>query len=63
MTDDVWLIGAVAAVWAALALLYGLVPAFHMPGSVLVWGGGAVLFVGLAFAIAAADLRRGRPRR
>lgn len=60
MTDDVWLIAAVFATWAALALLYALVPMFAMPGSTTVWGGGAALFLALAALTAFAERRRKR---
>ena len=62
VTEDAALIGIVFIVWAALALLYGFVPMFGMPGSALVWGAGAILFLALAAVIVAAD-RRGRLRR
>jgi hypothetical protein len=57
MTEDTWLIALVFATWAALALFYGLVPAFAMPGSTMVWGGGAGLFFVLAVLVALADRR------
>ena len=57
MTEDSWLIGLVFVVWAALALAYGLVPAFAMPGAALVWGAGAALFLALAIMIAIAERR------
>ena len=55
MTDDFLLLLVVCAVWAALALLYALVPAFAMPGAAVVWGGGAAVFMVLALAVAAAE--------
>ncbi len=55
MSEDVWLIVAVGAVWALLAILYAVVPMFDMPGSVLIWGAGAVLFLALAGAVALAE--------
>ena len=55
MTEDSLLLTLVCLVWAALALLYGLVPMFSMPGSALVWGSGAVVFLGLAVATARAE--------
>lgn len=59
MTEDAVLVLLVAAVWALLALLPSVAPSLGMPGGSLVWGGGAVLFLALAAAIARAD-RRGR---
>jgi hypothetical protein len=47
MSLDALLLGSIGAVWGLLALLYAYVPAFHMPGSTLVWGVGALLFLGL----------------
>lgn len=60
MTEDTWLIALVFATWAALALFYGLVPAFDMPGSTMVWGGGAGLFFALAVLVVLAERRRKR---
>ena len=60
MTEDSMLLTLVCLVWAALALLYGLVPMFSMPGSALVWGSGAVVFLGLAVATARAERQGGR---
>lgn len=57
--DELWLTLAIAAVWAALAAVYALVPGLGMPGYVRVWGGGALLFLLLAGVLAAA----GRPAR
>lgn len=48
MTEDSWLMALVSAIWIALAALYAFVPMFDMPGSVLVWGSGAVIFACLA---------------
>ena len=48
MNEDSLLLAIVALVWAALALLYAVVPMLHMPGSALVWGAGAALFLALA---------------
>ncbi len=48
MKFDVLLLLSVFAVWAALAAVYALVPSLGMPGYVRVWGGGAMLFLGLA---------------
>jgi hypothetical protein len=58
ITQDTIIIGLVAAVWGALALLYATLPAFHMPGAALVWGAGAALFALLAVAMRAAERRR-----
>lgn len=60
MSDDVWLIGLVTAIWAALAALYAFVPMFNMPGSALIWGSGALIFFCLAALAVVAELR-GRP--
>lgn len=62
MTEDSILIAIVAAVWAALALLYAFVPMLAMPGGALVWGAGAAIFVALAALIAAAERPRGPER-
>jgi len=56
--DEVRLMLAIVAVWAALAAVYALVPSLGMPGYVRVWGGGAVLFLLLAIVLALAG--RGR---
>lgn len=53
MNEEFWLVVAVAAVWAALAAVYALVPSLGMPGYVRVWGGGALLFLALAGVLAA----------
>ncbi len=53
LNEELWLVVAIAAVWAALAAVYALVPSLGMPGYVRVWGGGAVLFLGLAGMLAA----------
>jgi uncharacterized BrkB/YihY/UPF0761 family membrane protein len=58
MREDSGLLAMVFAVWAVLATLYGVVPQFHLPGSTLVWGGGAAIFLILVVAIAAAERRR-----
>lgn len=55
MSEDAWLIGLVSAIWVALAALYAFVPMFNMPGSALVWGSGAVIFLILTGLIARAD--------
>lgn len=57
MTEDGWLIALTALVWGALALLYAYVPMFSMPGSALIWGSGAILFIGLTALIAWAEKR------
>ncbi|HYF85865.1 hypothetical protein [Azospirillum sp.] len=56
--DEVRLMLAIVAVWAALAAVYALVPSLGMPGYVRVWGGGAVLFLLLAIVLTLAG--RGR---
>lgn len=58
MREDALLIGTAGLVWAVLALLYGLVPMFNMPGGALVWGAGAALFLGLGLLVAFARPRR-----
>lgn len=60
MTTEFWLVVAIAAVWAALAAVYALVPSLGMPGYVRVWGGGAVLFLLLAGVLVAVDRKAGR---
>ncbi|CAO3403935.1 hypothetical protein [Azospirillum palustre] len=61
MNEELWLVVAIAAVWAVLAAVYALVPSLGMPGYVRVWGGGAVLFLGLAGVLVAVSrkVRRG----
>lgn len=54
MKQDFSLLVLVAAVWAVLAALYATVPMLHMPGYAEVWGSGAVVFLALAVAVAAA---------
>ena len=61
MSEDRWYIVMVFLVWAVLAALYGLVPAFYMPGSTLIWGAGAGIFLVLAGFVVWAE--RGRPPR
>ena len=58
--DELWLTLAIAAVWAALAAVYALVPSLGMPGYVRVWGGGALLFLVLAGVLAAVGRRAHR---
>lgn len=48
MTLDLTLVLVVALVWAALAAVYQFSPSLGMPGYVRVWGGGALVFLGLA---------------
>lgn len=62
MTEDTLLIAAVAVVWTVLALLYAFVPMLDMPGAALIWGAGAVVFLALTTAIAAAE-RVANPKR
>lgn len=57
MTEDSILFGLVSLVWAALASLYAFVPMFSMPGSAVVWGSGALIFLGLTIAIAVRESR------
>lgn len=61
MTEDTYLIALVTLIWAALAALYAFVPMFSMPGSAMVWGSGAIIFLGLTVASAASDLRSNPP--
>ncbi len=63
MTEDSVLIGLVSLVWLALAALYAFVPMFAMPGSALVWGSGAIVFLVLAAITAIAEIGPRRPRR
>ncbi len=60
MTEDSVFIGLVSLIWIALAALYAFVPMFAMPGSAVVWGSGAVVFLTLAVIIAV--LERLMPR-
>jgi hypothetical protein len=62
MNEDSWLFGIVFVVWLALAIVYAAVPMFSMPGYAVVWGWGALVFLGLA-ALVAAAARRSRRRR
>lgn len=57
---DVSYDGAAPQLWTALAALYAFVPMFAMPGSAVVWGSGAVVF--LTFAVIIAVLERLMPR-
>jgi hypothetical protein len=57
MTEDSVFIGLVSLIWIALAALYAFVPMFAMPGSAVVWGSGAAVFLVLA-AINAITERR-----
>lgn len=45
----------------ALAIVYAAVPMFSMPGYAVVWGWGALVFLGLA-VLAGLPVRRGRWR-
>jgi hypothetical protein len=60
MSEDGWLIGLVSAIWTALAALYAFVPMFNMPGSALVWGSGAVIFLGLTALVVRAERQPAR---
>jgi len=62
MTEDSVLIGLVSLIWLVLAALYAFVPMFAMPGSVLVWGSGAIVFLILAATTAIAEIRMRRPQ-
>ena len=57
MTEDTVLLAAVAAVWLALAGLYGFVPMFAMPGAAFVWGSGSAVFAALTLAAALSSRR------
>jgi hypothetical protein len=65
MTEDSILIAFVCLIWAALAALYAFVPMFSMPGSAMVWGSGAAVFLGLTIMTAAREvhLKSSRQRR
>lgn len=64
MTEDSVFIGLVSLIWIALAALYAFVPMFAMPGSAIVWGSGAAVFLALAVIIAIAERRMPRtPKR
>ncbi|GAA0577280.1 hypothetical protein [Caenispirillum bisanense] len=60
MRDDLLLVLAIVAVWAALAAVYALVPSLGMPGYARVWGGGALVFLALAAVLAATGRRHRR---
>ena len=62
MNEDSLLFAIVFAVWLALAIVYATVPMFAMPGYAVVWGWGALVFLGLAGLVAAAS-RGSRGRR
>lgn len=62
MKIDSVLFLVVFAVWIALAAVYATVPMFSMPGYAVVWGWGALIFLGLA-ALVAVALRRGQRQR
>ena len=65
MTEDSILIAFVCLIWAALAALYAFVPMFSMPGSTMVWGSGAAVFLGLTIMTEAREvhLKSSRQRR
>lgn len=64
MTEDSVFIGLVSLIWIALAALYAFVPMFAMPGSTVVWGSGAAIFLVLAVIIAITERRMPRtPKR
>jgi hypothetical protein len=54
MNEDSLLFAIVFAVWLALAIVYATVPMFAMPGYAVVWGWGALVFLGLAALVAMA---------
>ncbi|MFO1351305.1 MAG: hypothetical protein U1F68_11795 [Gammaproteobacteria bacterium] len=55
MREDFWLFTLVFLVWAALTLLYTFAPMLAMPGAVMVWGLGALLFLTLAVLLLMAE--------
>ena len=57
MTEDSVFIGLVSLIWIVLAALYAFVPMFAMPGSAVVRGSGAAVFLVLALIIAIAERR------
>jgi asparagine N-glycosylation enzyme membrane subunit Stt3 len=57
MTEDSILVAFVWLIWTALAVLYAFVPMFSMPGSAMVWGSGAAVFLGLAILTAAREIQ------
>lgn len=57
MTEDSVFIGLVSLIWIALAALHAFVPMFAMPGSAVVWGSGAAVFLVLAVIIAITERR------
>ena len=65
MTEDSILIAFVGLIWTALAGIYAFVPMFAMPGSAMVWGSGAAVFLGLTIMTAAREvhLKSSRQRR
>lgn len=62
MNEDGLLFAIVFVVWLALAVVYVAHPALAMPGYAVVWGWGAIVFLGLA-ALVAIAARRSRQRR
>ena len=56
MTEDSILVAFVWLIWTALAVLYAFVPMFSMPGSAMVWGSGAAVFLGLTIMTVAREL-------
>lgn len=62
MNEDSLLFVIVFAVWLALAIVYATVPMFAMPGYAVVWGWGALVFLGLAALVAVAARRSSRRR-
>ena len=63
MTEDSFSIGLVSLVWIVLAALYAFVPMFAMPGSAVVWGSGAAVFLALAVIVAIAERRMPQTRK
>lgn len=57
VTADGWLLGAVAAVWLGIALVYRLHPMIEMPAGQRVWSVSALLFGLLALLVVVVDAR------
>lgn len=57
LTEDGWLLWAVAAVWLWIAVAYRVVPAIDMPPGERVWTASALVFVALALVVAVVEVR------
>jgi len=62
MHSDAVMFAVVFVVWLALAIVYATVPMFAMPGYAVVWGWGALVFLGLAVLVTTASRRSRRGR-